>query len=200
MSSNIGKSLGNPISLSKNDDFYACARQFVEENACKKGEPNVTAEDFCKWINSTYDCQISSETARRWLHILGFKEINHQKGVYFDGHEREDVVEYRQKFTEKLHDLNRRCDYNGHAPNLAEGKKPLIIIHHDKVHLMPMQIKAIISLMVLMQFLSKKVLDKQLWSLILLKEKEMIFYVMANIMLGYVKKLKVKGISIVQSS
>ena len=122
----------NPISLIKNDDFCTSARQFVKENACKKGEPNLTAEHFCKWINRTYDCLVSSETARRWLHILGFKQINHQKGVYFDGHEREDVVEYRQKFTDRLHDLNRRCDYDGHVPNLAEGEKPLIIIHHDE--------------------------------------------------------------------
>ena len=61
-----------------------------------------------------------------------FKQVNHHKEVYFNGHEREDVVEYRQKFTEMLHDLNRRCDYDGHEPNLADGEKPLIVIHNDE--------------------------------------------------------------------
>ena len=65
---------------------------------------------------------------------VGFKQVNHHQEVYFDGHEREDVVEYNiiQKFTEMLHDFNRRCDYDGHEPNLAEGEKPLIVIHHDE--------------------------------------------------------------------
>lgn len=39
---------------------------------------------------------ISLSTARQWLHLEGFKYINHKKGLYFDGHDRVDVVEYRQ--------------------------------------------------------------------------------------------------------
>ncbi|CAK5284579.1 unnamed protein product, partial [Mycena citricolor] len=40
---------------------------------------------------------ISLTTARTWLHQEGFKYTNHKKGLYFDGHDRPDVVEYRQK-------------------------------------------------------------------------------------------------------
>jgi hypothetical protein len=40
---------------------------------------------------------ISLATARRWLHKEGFKYIHHRKGLYFDGHDRPDVVEYRQE-------------------------------------------------------------------------------------------------------
>ncbi|KAM6496657.1 hypothetical protein JOM56_007130 [Amanita muscaria] len=39
---------------------------------------------------------VSLETARRWLHHEGFRFMEHKKGLYFDGHERPDVVDYRQ--------------------------------------------------------------------------------------------------------
>ena len=39
---------------------------------------------------------VSLATARRWLHHEGFQYISHKKGLYFDGHDREDVVAYRQ--------------------------------------------------------------------------------------------------------
>ena len=37
---------------------------------------------------------ISDSTARRWLNVLGFFNQQQKQGVYFDGHERDDVVEY----------------------------------------------------------------------------------------------------------
>lgn len=39
---------------------------------------------------------ISLRTARRWLHKEGFRYMLFRKGLYFDGHERPDVVIYRQ--------------------------------------------------------------------------------------------------------
>ena len=39
---------------------------------------------------------VSLSTARRWLHRQGFRFTEHCKALYFDGHERPDVVEYRQ--------------------------------------------------------------------------------------------------------
>ena len=39
---------------------------------------------------------VSLSTARRWLHCEGFRFTKHQKSLYFDGHERPDVVEYWQ--------------------------------------------------------------------------------------------------------
>ena len=51
-----------------------------------RGEPNLTAEMFHRWIKNEHTCEVSA---------LGFKQVNYMKGVYFDGHEREDVVTYR---------------------------------------------------------------------------------------------------------
>ena len=75
---------------------------------------------------------VISETARLWLCSLGFSQKYHKKGVYFDGHERPDVVEYGEQFVQQLHELDQRCIYDGHEPQLLEGEKPLIQIHHDE--------------------------------------------------------------------
>lgn len=39
---------------------------------------------------------VSIRTARRWLHREGFRFTEHRKALYFNGHERSDVVEYQQ--------------------------------------------------------------------------------------------------------
>ena len=51
--------------------------------------------------------------------------------MYFDGHEREDVVKYRTEFLEKLEEFDRKCIYEGHTSHLFEGETPLIHVHHD---------------------------------------------------------------------
>ena len=80
-------------SLVLDGQFQNDARIFIRQNACKKGEPNLTAEMFAEWVKSVHDKEISVKTANRWLHRLGFSHTHHQKGVYLDGHERDDVVE-----------------------------------------------------------------------------------------------------------
>ena len=40
---------------------------------------------------------LSERTAQRWLIKLGWRRTVVRKGVYMDGHEREDVVKYRQE-------------------------------------------------------------------------------------------------------
>jgi len=46
--------------------------------------------------------KISIECARRWLKKLGYELVEAKKALYFDGHERPDVVEYRMKFLEMI--------------------------------------------------------------------------------------------------
>jgi hypothetical protein len=40
---------------------------------------------------------ISLRTARRWLHREGFKYTAHKKALYYDGHERADVIKFQQE-------------------------------------------------------------------------------------------------------
>ena len=42
--------------------------------------------------------KISEQCARRWLIKLGYGMKEVRKGMYVDGHEHADVVEYRKKF------------------------------------------------------------------------------------------------------
>ena len=119
-------------SLINDEEFRLKAREYVRSRAHRRGEPNLTANMFLGWIQETYHVDVCAETARLWLHNLGFSQTHHHKGMYFDGHERDDVVQYRHKFVQKLDDLDRRCEYGNHPPQLLENEKPIVIVHHDK--------------------------------------------------------------------
>lgn len=78
-------------------------------------------------------------TARNWLKKLDFHYHTVSKNVYIDGHEREDVVEYRQKdFLPTWASLKRRMvvfseDGSWTKPSsLKEGEKPLVLVTHDE--------------------------------------------------------------------
>ena len=91
------------------------ASEFVRENAFKKGEPNMTFVMFLELVNErllhhlspNLPRSISLRTAIRWLHDLGFKPMSHKKGIYIDGHEREDVVKYRDEYLPEVHTMQQ---------------------------------------------------------------------------------------------
>jgi hypothetical protein len=84
---------------------------------------------------------ISLSTARRWLHREGFQYISHKKGLYFDGHDRPDVVAYRQEvfLPEMLAYHARLVRYKVGSPDEEEDIKPanyverrLVLCPHDE--------------------------------------------------------------------
>ena len=93
------------------------AAEWVREHAFKKGEPNMTAQTFCKWVNNSllpsshlhphFPRSIALRTAIRWFQHLGFNPVSHRKGVYIDGHECEDVVCHRKEFLKVMNELRR---------------------------------------------------------------------------------------------
>ena len=54
--------------------------------------------------DGSIDCRagICSRTARKWLNRLGYKWKEVQKGVFYNGHKRKDVVKHREKFFKKM--------------------------------------------------------------------------------------------------
>ncbi len=46
--------------------------------------------------------RISIETARKWMHELEFNVVAEKKGTFVDVHERQDVVEYRKMFLQRV--------------------------------------------------------------------------------------------------
>ena len=133
LSSNRGHHDNHTTTLLHDEDFRMAARTYVRKHACRKGEPNLTSHMFAEWIHSEYGVQVHDSTAFRWLIDLGFSQVHHQKGVYFDGHDREDVVLYRNHFLKTMEELDKKSiTCYSSTPELAPGEKPLIRVVHDE--------------------------------------------------------------------
>ena len=101
--------------LWSSEELNKKALKYVRENSNVKGMPNLTVSSFCFWLNNEllpnsclepgFPRNVSIETARKWLHQLGFEVLSSSKGLYFDGHEREDVVKERHHFLRKMIEL-----------------------------------------------------------------------------------------------
>ena len=133
LSSERGKSCGNPDAILHDEDFQLSARKYIRSNAYRKGAPNLTIEMFCKWVSDSFSVEISCETARRWLHYLGFEMSNHQKGVFFDGHDRDDVVTYRKDLLEQLAKFDETTiTPSTPSPSVIDEENKYIRIYHDE--------------------------------------------------------------------
>ena len=98
--------------LWNNEYLNKKASRYIRGNACVKGRPNLTAGMFCHWVNETllpnetlepgFPRKVVVDTARKWMHELGFQVLTAKKGAFVDGHEREDVVQYRKKFLRQM--------------------------------------------------------------------------------------------------
>ena len=110
----------------------------------------LTAATFARWVNEdllpnshlppVFPRSITPRTARKWLHELGFSPKLYKKGMYFDGHKREDVVEYCKLYLRKLEILQLShlppptCD-NGateEAIGNVDAEKRLVLMYHDE--------------------------------------------------------------------
>lgn len=86
--------------------------------------------------------KISLRTAQRWLHRMGWRYTRKRNGMYVDGHERDDVVEYRTGFIERWkvydkrmysydNDRNREGELTG-FPVPPGQQFCLILVTHDE--------------------------------------------------------------------
>src|SRR5688572_11714281 len=106
----------------------------------------VTPKTFQNFVENTLFIEIgitkkksiSLMTATRWLNILGFFYQQHHQGVYYDGHEREDVIAYREEFLKTISYYETfMAKYNGNdmnriPPQLKDGEKEHILVTHDE--------------------------------------------------------------------
>ena len=83
----------------------------VRKYLAAQGLGTITPRELCRHVNEAIcpalgftgdNATISERTAINWLHKLGYSYTDVRKGLYFDGHERPDVVEARVKFLEKM--------------------------------------------------------------------------------------------------
>ena len=111
----------------------------------------VSPQLFCDALNNnilpslgfTLKKPLCTRTARRWLVKLGWRRTLLKKGVYMDGHEREDVKKYRQEvFLPAMAKYERRMvhfevDAEGSGlkriePVLAPNEKKVVALFHDE--------------------------------------------------------------------
>uniref|UniRef100_U9SS49 Uncharacterized protein n=1 Tax=Rhizophagus irregularis (strain DAOM 181602 / DAOM 197198 / MUCL 43194) TaxID=747089 RepID=U9SS49_RHIID len=76
---------------------------------------------------------ISIKTAIRWLRVLGYSFQQYHHGIYYNGYERKDMLQYQKELLEKIFDHeNYMSKYEGEfidqiCPNLPErGKKRVL--------------------------------------------------------------------------
>ena len=142
--------------LMSNEELCDKARVYVRENAAPRGRPNMTVTSFCQWVNNEllpnsilepgYPRKVALETARKWLHELGFEVLQMSKGVFIDGHERPDVVESRVEFLKKMTECGFLRPNNAPSKEAAqalpavphmskeEGEKHIVWFHDESAY------------------------------------------------------------------
>ena len=83
-------------SIEKNKCCPKNFQEFVNTNLLQQSELTRT------WWAAGEKKSITIKTARAWMRQLGFNRKLNTKGVYYDGHERADVLEYRKVYLEKM--------------------------------------------------------------------------------------------------
>jgi hypothetical protein len=104
----------------------------------------ITAQSFAFWVKTNLHLEtdfprpvmISDRTVIRWIHYLGMDYLN---GLYIDGHERRDVVEYPEAFLKRMLEYaNYFFQHKGDdmniemAPVLESSQRLLVLVTHDK--------------------------------------------------------------------
>ena len=123
---------------------------WLRQHANQKGQPAMTSARFAQWVNEVllpnshlnpgFPRNITPRTASNWLHALGFSPTPYRKGVYVDGHEREDVVEYRKLFLRKIEVLESThlppppCTGGDLEETIGnpEARRKLVLLYHDE--------------------------------------------------------------------
>lgn len=128
-------------SIIHDDDFREKATLWMAQTI-KTKKPQPTSDDFIGYVFRFYNLSISETTSCLWLRSLGFNFKGQScTQVYFDGHEREDVVLYREKYVDMLWELkDYMISFGGDDmldEILGEGlannlKSLLVLVTHDE--------------------------------------------------------------------
>lgn len=130
-------------SLIYEEDVASHCRRFLKSQV----NDSITGRSFANWVNDKLHLEtglpnpvlICERTAIRWLHHLGMDYLKYAKGLYIDGHERPDVIQYRDAFLQRMAEHEkfffRYCgdDMNTiTAPILQPDQRPRILVTHDE--------------------------------------------------------------------
>src|SRR6202040_3538231 len=115
------------------------ARQIVDKEMPQGLKKYLEVELFPR-IHLKVGKGISLSTARRWLHREGFRYMQYKKALYYDGHDRPDVLDYRQKhFLPAMQQYrSRMVEYKiGEVETeilkqLKPGERKIVLVAHDE--------------------------------------------------------------------
>ena len=103
----------------------------------RKERLKLSGETFAQWVNHNVPgVHVSCGTARRWMEYLGFHFEGKSGVVYADGHERPDVVEYRQtQFLPNMMNWMKRMRMwrrDIELPPENSEEKEIVLVVHDE--------------------------------------------------------------------
>lgn len=97
------------------EDISSTIKTHLQEKA-KDGY--IRAQDIVDFVSTL-------RTAQRWLKYFGWRYGKIKKGMYIDGHEREDVVQYRKEFLVRWSEYEKRMvtydSETGEPNNILQG-------------------------------------------------------------------------------
>jgi hypothetical protein len=130
-------------SLIYDEDVQRILRQFVRTES----QVSLVSAKMAQWVGENLHLLlgmespilISSRTAQRWLNVLGLRFGKFEKGLYNDGHERSDVVRYRNGFLQRMASYEKRMvQYVGDfmetaiQPEIQGDHRVLVLVTHDE--------------------------------------------------------------------
>ncbi|RQM19376.1 hypothetical protein B5M09_013890, partial [Aphanomyces astaci] len=129
-------------SLMHDEDFMAkCAEwlhaQLPNQRSPQRFQRHLNME-VIPLLTGALEANLSESTARRWMQHIGYRYGLWKKNVYTDGHEREDVTAYRERFCKLFLSLAERMKfYSGEdmatVDLLTATNEPEIVwITHDE--------------------------------------------------------------------
>jgi hypothetical protein len=89
------------LSLINDEDVRALCREVIGEHDGKRFSSKMFQSAISEKLRERgliSEKMIGGATACNWLRSLGMEIVNDKKGLYKDGHERSDVVEFREKY------------------------------------------------------------------------------------------------------
>ena len=109
----------------------------------KKATPNMKIKDFQRYLQDDLLADTDKIVTRWFAHTmlmsLGWCFKRHSKGIYYDGHERPDVVAARKEFLRLMSIWEKRMKkYSGPEctvvtePALEPGQREIVLVVHDE--------------------------------------------------------------------
>lgn len=113
------------------EDHGAAVLQDLQHATVEEGEEDGTRRGLYKRKG------IRARSACRWLRRMGYRYRDIRKGIFLDGHERSDVIEYRQIFVRTISDLESlivEYDINGNMIEKSPmpGERLCVLMAHDE--------------------------------------------------------------------